>query len=620
MAAQDENLNRITSSLLHRDVSRRSLLKRGLAAGLSTPVFASLLAACAEDEDVADDDAPPAAEPDDDVDDVEEPVDDVDDEDEEEEPDVEDDELDDEEEPGDDAEDDRYGGTLNVAITGDPTGLDIQWILGGFMTLIGMHMWETLLTWDEDFEPVPELAESIDVQDDGLNIVIELREGVLFHNGDEMTAEDVIASLERWGELSPRSGGFVDTYDELEAVDDYTVEIRMNESLGPLTTLLSRYPGCCGIYPASVIEASDGQDLAEIVGTGPYEFVEFLSDQHVHVRRFEDYVGRDEEPSGYAGRKYQYLDEIFFIPIPDEAARIAGLQAGDYHYLQEIGSDHYETLDDHEETVAEIPPRTQPIVWILNMREGICANQSMRQALQAAVDPEEVLIAGFAEGFADLDPSLTLPETAWYTRAGEEYFNQADPDRARELAEEAGYDGEPIRFMTSGERQALHDMALVTTQQWEDAGFNIDLQVMDWATLQERRDIPGDWDVFTTNFGFFPDPIMIPNVAGSTWSGWWDTDEKNELTRQFWTESDFDTRFELWEEIQRLAYEEVPQIMFGHASVLVAHSARLQDAPEYTQLGASFWNSWAAWARAAGTSNANVASRSGVKPGSTDIS
>jgi peptide/nickel transport system substrate-binding protein len=595
MTAQDENVSQLSSSLLQSDLSRRSFLKRGVAVGLSTPVFASLLAACDPD-----DDDPPAAEPDDeepavDEADDDEPADIADDEDEpvtETEEDGEEDEPADDEVPAEEADDDRYGGTLNVALTGDPPGLDIQWILGGHSTLLGMHIWETILTWNEDFETVPELAESLDISDDGLTVNIELREGVPFHNGEEMTAEDVIASLERWADLSPRSGGFVDTYEEMEALDDYTVEIRMNESLGPLSTLLSRYPGCCGIYPASVIEASDEQDLAEVVGTGPYEYVEFLPDQHIHMRRFEDYVGRDEEPSGYSGRKNQYVDEIFFIPVPDEAARIAGLQAGDFHYLQEVTSDQHEVVEDHPESVAEIPPPTQPIVWILNMAEGICTNQTLRQALLAAIDAEEVLAAGFAEGFAVVDPSLTLPETAWYTTAGEEFFNQADHDRAQELAEEAGYDGEPIRFMTSNERQALHNMALITTQQLEDAGFNIDLQVMDWATLQERRDDQTDWDMFTTNFGFFPDPIMIPNVAGSTWTGWWNTEQKNELTQEFWTETDHETRFEIWEEIQRLSYEEVPQIMMGHASVLQAYSTRLQDAPEYTQLGASFWNSW----------------------------
>jgi peptide/nickel transport system substrate-binding protein len=598
MTVPESNIGKTLHSLNASTTTRRSFLKRGIAVGLSVPALTTLLAACdPEDGDTVDDDAAPATEPDDEP--AEEEPDDtaVTEDDEEEDVTPDDDEEDVPEEADDDAadvdeDDDRYGGSLNVALTGDPPGLDIQWILGGHSTLLGMHIWETILTWDENFDPVPELAESLDISDDGLTANIELREGVLFHNGEEMTAEDVIASLERWADLSPRSGGFVDTLDEMEAIDDYSVEIRMNESLGPLSTLLSRYPGCCGIYPTSVIEASDGQDLAEVVGTGPYEFVEFVPDQHIHMRRFEDYVGRDEEPSGYAGRKNQYVDEIFFIPVPDEAARIAGLQAGDFHYLQEVTSDQYEVVEDHPESVAEIPPPTQPIVWILNMAEGICTNETLRQALLAAIDAEEVLAAGFAEGFAIVDPSLTLPETAWYTTAGEEFHNQADPDRARELAEEAGYDGEPIRFMTSNERQALHNMALITQQQLEDAGFNIDLQVMDWATLQERRDDPTDWDIFTTNFGFFPDPIMIPNVAGSTWTGWWDTEEKNELTQRFWTESDYDTRFEIWEEIQQLSYEEVPQIMMGHASVLQAYSVHLQDPPEYTQLGASFWNSW----------------------------
>src|SRR5699024_4140261 len=132
------------------------------------------------------------------------------------------------------------------------------------------------------------------------------------------------------------------------------------------------------------------------------------------------------DPSGYAGRKHQYLDDIYFIPVPDEAARVAGLQAGDLDYLAEVSPDQIETIDTDPNSVAQIPPPHQPGAWVMNMQEGILSNQTMRQALQAAVDCEAMLLAGYGEDFATLDPSIVLRETAWHTTAGEEYYNQAN--------------------------------------------------------------------------------------------------------------------------------------------------------------------------------------------------
>ncbi len=587
----------LMESLRTNYMTRRQLIRRSAVAGLALPAVSTLLAACEvddDDDDVDDvDDDEPAAEPDDDEEDeieVEPDDDEVEDVDDDEPVDDTDDDVDDEDEEVDD--DDRYGGTLNMAAIGEPPSLDIHTTTATATAINAWQMYETLFTWDEDLELMMDLADDLEVSDDGMNNTVHLREGVNFHNGEEMTAEDVVASIERWASISGLGADLVEAVDEMEIVDDYTIEFQMGNPLGAFSTMLARQNQGCGIYPASVIEESDEDSLADYIGTGPFQFVEWASDQHIHYQRFDDYTPREDEPSGYGGRKTAYLDEMFFIPVPDEAARVAGIQAGDYHYLESINPDNFETLDDDENVSAELLAPTSWGTLVVNHSEGLMSDITMRQAVQAALEHEELAVAAYGADFQRLDPGVMFQETAWHSTAGEELYSPNDPDRAMELAEEAGYDGEPIRIMATQEYAYMYNFAIQAEQQLQDAGFTTELDVVDWATLTDRRNDPAEWDLFTTGITFRIDPVMLPFMMGTTWPGWWDSDRKVQLTAELQQETDFDARFAIWEEIQELFYEEVPLIKIADQFNLNARSPQLQGFEGFVQLSPSFWNVW----------------------------
>jgi peptide/nickel transport system substrate-binding protein len=589
----DYGAAQLTNRPTERQFSRRTLLKRAAVLGASTPVLAGLLAACGDEEESdnaadagTDDDAEDPGttdDPADTEDDTEALADDADD--------VSEDESDDADAAADNG-DAQYGGSLNVALIGDPPSIDIHQTTAVTVGFFTWHIYEPLFTWDGEFAVTPELVDTHEVSDDGLLNTLHLRENIMFHNGDQMTSRDVAASIERWNEAGGVGASLMEAIDTIDEVDDHTIEFNMNTPFGAFSTMLARRYGGCAIYPASVIEESTMSDLADYIGTGPYQLVEYAPDQHVHVERFEGYNSREEEPSGYAGQKHQYLDEIYFIPVPNEASRAAGLQAGDYDYLESLSPDQFEELEDDPNVTAELlPPVTWP-TFVFNTAQGVLTNQTLRQALQAALDHEELMIAGYGEDRFRLSSSVLLEETAFATNAGEENFNINDPDRARELLEEAGYDGEPIRFITSQEYQFLYNMAAVGTQQLEDVGVNVDLQVYDWATLIETRGDEGAWDIFTTFMSFAPDPLVNTFIATTSWPGWWDTEEKVELVAQIEQETDFETRFEAWEELQELFYEQVPMIKLGDDMDFNARSPRIQGFEPVTQLGVAFWNIW----------------------------
>lgn len=494
--------------------------------------------------------------------------------------------------PEGNADEPQYGGRLEVALSGELLTLDMHKVSATNLYMVGWLMYEALFAWDEEYAVIPMLAESFEVSDDGLTYSIKLREGVPFHNGEEMTASDVIASIERWAEDFGFAQAIMTATDELNEVDDYNIEFVLNRPYGTLIPALTLQGRGCAIYPQSVIEASTLDDLAEPVGTGPYQFVEWQRDRYILLERFEDYAALDGEPNGYGGHKYAYLDEIRFAPVPDESARQAGLSTGEYHYLETVPSDLFQVMEGDSNVVAEKLPPISWSVFILNMRSPIMGDIKVRQAFQAALDMEPIMQAGFGEGLFRLDPGLMTQETVWYTDAGAELYNQADPERARQLLEEAGYDGQPIVWTATQEYSDHYDRTFVASQQLEDAGFVVDLQVKDWATILDEQSRDDVWDVTTTGTVVRPDPsgLFLLNVCDV--AGWWCDDEVMELVEQLRTETGFETRYEIFEQIQQLVYDQVPFVKNGEPFALTARYHTVHNLSPLLLIGPILWNVW----------------------------
>jgi peptide/nickel transport system substrate-binding protein len=569
-------------------IDRRTLLRRAAVLGLSTPVIAGLLAACGDD----DEDEPEATQPPAAPDPTEVPDDDDDDDEDEEEPTVEPTEEPDDEDDDEPAGEGQFGGRLRIALIGEPPTLDVHQTTATIVAMITWHLYEAIFTWDENFAVVPLLAEAYEVAADGLTNTITLRQGVLFHNGDEMTAADVVASIERWAEISGLGAGLLAATDNINVVDDYTIEFNMAETLGSFSVLLARQNQGCAIYPESVIEAAGTEPLEEFIGTGPYRFVDRQADRFILFERFEDYVGQDGPPNGYAGQKAAYLDEIEFTPVPDEAARIAGLQANDYDYLESIVADQISVLEGNPDINVELLPPSGWDVLVFNMAQGILTDPLIREAIQATIDNDPIMIAANGEGYYRLDPGFMLQETVWHSTIGEDRFNMGDPDRGRELLEQSSYAGEPIRFLTTQEYADQYATAVVAQQQLEEIGLNIELIVTDWATLIANRAIEEEWEIFTTGFSFRVDPVGMPPISGCSWPGWWCTDAKVEAVGRLQGETDFDARFEALEDLQELWYSDIPGIKLGDTYGISARSAKVQNFITLTQLQPEFVNVW----------------------------
>jgi peptide/nickel transport system substrate-binding protein len=490
----------------------------------------------------------------------------------------------------------KKGGVIRVGMVGEPPALDPHFTGVTITEILANHLYEGLYTLDEGYRPIPMLAESMPtVSRDGLTYTFKLRQGIKFHNGKEMTSEDVVSSLKRWTH-SIRAKSLFDVLSDLRAVDKYTVEMRLNEKLAAVVMLLAGPGNFAAIYPKEIAERFPIENkITEYIGTGPFKFAEWKPDQYIRMVRFEDYKSRAERPSGYGGGKTAYVDEIRWIPVPDVATRVAQIETGELDLAEDLHLDSYERLKNN--------PNVRPIIlktyyWVMavfNKKEGIGTNQKFRQAWQAAIDIEPIMkaLAGGRPEFYRMDSSLIFSEiTQWHTVIPGLPWNEHNKEKAKRLLQEAGYKGEPIRFLTTQEYKYMYDCAVLTKQQLEDVGFNIDLQVMDWATLAQQRKNPKVWDAFTTGFSAPAqyDPAFF-DALSCTWPGWTCDPELLSAHRDVSREMDYQKRYALWEKVTRLWYEKVPSIRYGDLFGLRAIRSTVKNFNEKMD-GTRLYNVW----------------------------
>jgi peptide/nickel transport system substrate-binding protein len=441
-------------------------------------------------------------------------------------------------------------------------------------------------------EPQPFLAEKGDVSTDAKTWTFSLRKGIQFHNGKEMKSADVVASLKRWGTMAARGQVIAKRLESITAKDDYTVVMSFKEPTG--ATLLSFLAeGSSFVIPADIAEKFPKDKLSEYVGTGPFQFVDHQPDRFVKMKRFDKYQPLDKPADFASGNRVAYVDEISFIPVPEGTVRADGVATGEYHFADDLNPDQVDSVKGQSNAVT--PVIVMPYYWLVyhfNKKEGLFAGPNglkLRQAVLASLNMETLAKAGVGpQEFWRLGPDISAREVAWHNAdAGADVYNKPNPDKAKALLKEAGYDGTPIRWMSTKEYFYNYNSSLPAKQQLEANGLKIDLQVMDWATLVKRRSDSKEYDVFVTGHESFNHPILQPYLA-SSWPGFWDNAERDQIVSSMFTEPDPAKVVDLVKKLQDLQWREVPCIKVCEYGKLQSASKKIQGYQPKTD--AFFWN------------------------------
>jgi peptide/nickel transport system substrate-binding protein len=484
------------------------------------------------------------------------------------------------------------GGVLRVAIPADPPGLDPHATTSTIVHEINSHVAEMLYARDGDGAVQPMLAAGFPVvSDDGLTYTIALRTGVLFHDGTTMTADDVVASLQRWQRIG-RGRTAIARVTAIEAADAATVVLRLSEPLGILTASLGNAEFAPVIYPKSQIDAVGDAPNDAPIGTGPYRFAEWRRGERVVVERFPDYVGLDVPASGDWGMKHAWLDEIHFIAVPDAATRQAGLESGEFDVNYRASGEDLERIEASDRMYAWVMRPGYNFVMLINHASELMQDPLVRQAIQATIDVDEVMLGAFGnETLYRPGAAIVPPEYGPMSMTvGADLYDVGDAERGAELLAASSYDGRPIRFITTRDFDYQYRGTLVATDQLAEAGFVTDVIVRDWATTVQTRSDPTAWDVFIGNMTIAPEPELLTYVNPGWVNGYTGSEEYAALMAQIRVTADPAERQALWAQAQEAYYEDVGSVLLANTFLLNAYASNVHV--EARQFLFQAWNTW----------------------------
>ncbi len=395
------------------------------------------------------------------------------------------------------------GGDVIVAQGSNPPSLDAMVTSSQASRNINMQMYETLYGFSENVTPIPILALTVDISDDGLTYRFPLRQGVKFHNGKEMTAVDVKASLDRYRKVGA-TRNLLDPVANIEITGDYEVTLTMTEATPTFLEAFSSPRAPAVIIPAEEADAEPGK--TKFTGTGPYKFVEFVPDSFVKLERFDGYTAdtRFSSADGFGGKKTAYFDTITFRIMPEGGARVAALETGEVDVLEQIPVPAARRLADDPDIAVY---RNMPwafLTFIMNMNVSPTDNPKFREAVQVALNMEEISAIA-TEGLYNLDHGWQYPGSTYDAGdIGKEYYNQADIPRAKKLLEEAGYNGEEFSILTDTNFPEHNKSAVVIAENLKAAGINVVINQVDWPTALQIRLQPEGWNGWTLMMGIEP--------------------------------------------------------------------------------------------------------------------
>lgn len=386
-----------------------------------------------------------------------------------------------------DGSDDGAKDTLIVAIPESPTYMDpmVQASIGTYR--VTTQMFDRLVMMDNDMNLVPGLAESWEVIDD-TTTVFHLRQGVKFHNGEEMTSEDVKYSLER----CIANPGVNYNYLIIESItcdDDYTVTIKTS---APFNALLYRL----SLDAASIICKSADTSAEEFnknpVGTGPFKFVSWELGGDVVLEAFEDYWGG--APA---------VKRVIFRTIPEALNRTIGLETGEVDLAYDLGITDLESLADNASVTTLTSPSTT--VWYvgMNVQKAPFDNEKVRQAVAYALDPQGYIDLVFSGEATPANYTMLPPSVDGYVSDCSDY--SCNVEKAKELLAEANWDPNTvIKAVYYYTDQATVDLMTAVQAYLADVGIKMEFELVEgdlatilWTAPADQTNGPRavDWDI-----------------------------------------------------------------------------------------------------------------------------
>lgn len=475
----------------------------------------------------------------------------------------------------------KQGGKAVWAIATDPTSVAPFGILAGVAHDAKELMYDSLVAWDKNLKVVPALATEWSTPDEK-TYVFKLRQGVKFHSGKEMDADDVKYSVELQGKSVdlPKPAAAIPQYPQIasvDVVDKYTVKLNMK---GPDPTVMGWFAWSRW---SSIIEKDwyakiDNPNL-KANGTGPFKLIEYVANDRVVMQRFPDHWKKGTP----------YLDELTLKILPDESARVAALRAGQLDGC-DISGDAAKTLrNDPNITIIKGITSVPRVLQFTIKGEGKpWQDKRVRQAMSMAINRQEVIDKAYGgeavltgpipPGYGEFSPPDDMVKKA---------YGKYDPDGAKKLLADAGFaNGFEIVLTTLNPPPDYQAMAEIVKENLKKIGIEVKLNIKDLANFAKDYN-EGTFEWLLNGRGMRHDPTGYVNEFGrptvaqaKIWfndSKGWKNDELSKLFEQVIVTLDQKARVPMIHKIQELFFDEVPHAYLCQPYKFTAVRTKVKD-------------------------------------------
>lgn len=452
--------------------------------------------------------------------------------------------------------------TIIFAQSADATSLDPQAIVNMRSFDVYCNIFDGLVALDENNEVAPALAESWERIDDKA-VRFKLRKGAKFHDGSEMTAEDVKYSFERMID-SKIVSTYLSFLETVEVEDDYTVVLHCSEPYAQI--LITLTIPCCAIVPKAIVEADEDGFAKNPVGTGPYKFVEWKDSESITMTAFDDYWGQPAKTKN-----------LVMKVVPEGAQRTIMLETGEVDVAYDVLANDAARIEENEklELLHKVGQKFA-LVYFKADSQGPIGNPKVRQAIQYAVDKEELMQA-IVSGYGQAGQLYATPNTVGYdpSKDGSEY----NLEKAKALLKEAGYpDGFELAIYTT-EGQTYVEIAQILQAQLQEVGINATVTTLEQNTLNQKV---YDGEEIELRINFYNNlagdmDFVMAKLATSAYGQTYFNSQVDALQLKARAEFDDTSRKAVYGEFLDLMAEDMPWMTLYYEENLVGISNKVQN-------------------------------------------
>ncbi len=450
--------------------------------------------------------------------------------------------------------------TFTYASLSDAVGLSPIMTNDSASANVTDHVYEKLFDRNtETMEIEPKLAESYENPDEN-TWLIKLKEGIKFHDGTDFNAEAVKYTFDKLRDpetAAPRAS-LMEPVESINVIDDYTVEIKTKYPYGPFLAALS-HSNAAIVSPTA---DKEGDLNKEPVGTGPFKFTKWVPGDQVVLEANEDY--RDGSPA---------IQQLIFKVVPEISTAISMLQTGEVQFIDNLPMEQIERIESLKNVTVEKVDGTPEYYFSVNHGKEEFQDAKLREAFASAIDRDAVVSK--MNGLGIRSDSVIGPKVFGYVESAAEAGTPYDLEKAKSLVEENGFGEKTYKLLTPNRSNFLL-MAEIVQAQLSEAGFNIEIESMEWASFLDTAR-QGNFDLTFlswSNLTADGSELFYPNFhsdnVGASNRAQYSNEAFDQLVDESRTTTDQDKRLELLDQANRLMLDEDAVVIMYHSIVTAA--------------------------------------------------